>query len=133
MNYSLILCYMFISCHVQSWFLSPPTNTRLSYSSKKTKPNSISNDFINEKKAKLYMVSTPNESKLSPTIDSKILDQSNNQNQPFQPYIPPLKNYKYRINDIIPVTDIESIRMRYIQVATEDLAQECKTMITKGT
>jgi len=46
--------------------------------------------------------------------------------------IPTLKNVKYRINQIIEPSKIAAIKLRHIAVATQDLAQECKTLITSG-
>lgn len=46
--------------------------------------------------------------------------------------IPTLKNVKYRINQIIEPSKIAAIKLRHISVATQDLAQECKTLIISG-
>ena len=74
---------------------------------------------------KLYMVST-NDPKLASIYPEKL-------DQEYKPFIPPLKNIKYRINELVPVSEIESIRMRYILVTTDELAQSCKQMVTQGT
>lgn len=48
------------------------------------------------------------------------------------PVLPSLANVPYRINQLVPKELIECIRFRYITVATEQLAQECRTMLSTG-
>lgn len=132
MIFTQLLCFLFLSYHVKSWFLTSTTNAQWKRLTKAYKLKTNNHNVNTENRAQLHMASTTNDPKLTRTIESKNVDQSNTQKQPFQPYIPPLKNIKNRINEIIPTADIESIRMRYIQVATEEIAQECKSMITKG-
>ena len=51
----------------------------------------------------------------------------------FTPIIPDLKDVKYKMRDIIPTDNIQSIRLRHIQVETKEMATECKSLLSSGT
>jgi tRNA-2-methylthio-N6-dimethylallyladenosine synthase len=46
--------------------------------------------------------------------------------------IPTLKNIKYRINQIVDPSKIAAIKLRHIMVATKEVADECKSLITSN-
>lgn len=46
--------------------------------------------------------------------------------------VPSLKDVKTRINEIVPVSAIESVQFRYIKTATEEVARQCKTILSSG-
>ena len=45
-------------------------------------------------------------------------------------FIPTLKNVPYRINQVVTKESINAIRFRHIEVATEELAIQCRSMLT---
>jgi hypothetical protein len=47
--------------------------------------------------------------------------------------VPDLKNVPFKVKDLIPKEKIESIRLRHIQVETENMAKECYRMLMSGT
>ena len=51
---------------------------------------------------------------------------------PYKPNIPSLVNVPYKINEVVPVDQIESLRIRHIELSTEAVALEMKRMISKG-
>lgn len=48
------------------------------------------------------------------------------------PYVPPLTDVKYRISEIVPKTEIESVRLRHIMVDSKEMADTCYQMIVSG-
>jgi tRNA-2-methylthio-N6-dimethylallyladenosine synthase len=46
--------------------------------------------------------------------------------------VPSLEGAKYKINEVVPVGNIENLRYRHIEVATEAVAEEVRGMLTKG-
>ena len=46
--------------------------------------------------------------------------------------VPSLVDAKYKINEVVPVDQIESLRIRHIELSTEDMALEVKRMIKDG-
>eukprot|EP01041_Mallomonas_annulata_P010567 gene10567-22054_t len=48
------------------------------------------------------------------------------------PVIPTLKGVETKINTIVPVHNIEAVRVRHIALATEELANSCHAMIKEG-
>lgn len=48
-----------------------------------------------------------------------------------QPVIPSLKGVPYRINEIVRPSEIEAVRFRHIAVATEELANECRSLLVQ--
>ena len=46
--------------------------------------------------------------------------------------VPTLKNVPYRINQIVVVDKIDAVRFRHIEVATEEMANLCKSLVTEG-
>lgn len=47
------------------------------------------------------------------------------------PVVPTLENVKYRIDDIVPESAIEAIKLRYISVSTQQMALECRDVISQ--
>jgi len=45
----------------------------------------------------------------------------------------PLRGVPYRINQLIDPTRVQSVRVRHIQLSTQDMANECKAMLAAGT
>ena len=45
-------------------------------------------------------------------------------------FIPTLKNVPYRINQVVRKENINAVRFRHIEVATEELAMQCRAMLT---
>jgi len=50
----------------------------------------------------------------------------------FNPTVPSLAGVPYRIGQIVPRDRIECIRVRYLTVATEQIAKECRLMLSSG-
>ena len=50
----------------------------------------------------------------------------------FNPSVPSLSGVPYRIGQIVPRDRIECIRVRYLTVATEQIAKECRSMLSSG-
>lgn len=48
------------------------------------------------------------------------------------PIVPDLKNVPYRIKDIVSKDKIDSVRIRHIQLQSNELAQEIRSMISSG-
>jgi tRNA-2-methylthio-N6-dimethylallyladenosine synthase len=46
--------------------------------------------------------------------------------------IPTLSGVKFKIKEQINAVNIESIRLRHIEVATQELAEECRTLVSSG-
>lgn len=51
---------------------------------------------------------------------------------PAKVIVPNLKNVPYRVKDLIPLEKIESIRLRHIQLETEEMAKDCYRSIMDG-
>ena len=70
---------------------------------------------------KLISMATPK----TTIIDTTVL--------PTLPEVPNLKGVPYRITSLIEKSRIDSVRLRHIEVATEDLATQCRKMVIDGT
>lgn len=46
--------------------------------------------------------------------------------------IPNLKDFAFRIEDLVSKDQVESLRIRHIQLATQELADECKVLLSSG-
>ena len=66
------------------------------------------------------------------STDYKMTAPQSSAGTAFNPAIPTLHDVPYRIHQLVDRSLIECIRFRYITVATEQLAAECRTMIATG-
>ena len=49
------------------------------------------------------------------------------------PYVPNLKGVPYRITSLIEKSRIDSVRIRHIEVTTQEMAQQCRKLVIDGT
>ena len=68
----------------------------------------------------------------TPTRTITIYASQNTVSNTLSVNVPTLSNVKYRISDLIPPSAIEAVRLRYIALASEELADQCRRMIVEN-